>query len=126
MALLSATLIRIMRVATLVLVLSASQVAMAAPPTTCGAKDDYSRALCAYQHRNFAAAESGFKAIAEDHDNPKAIPAMYFLARSEMKQGRYDEASILFVRIYEVAPPFFREWNCEFLLGECRKALGKG
>jgi TolA-binding protein len=115
-----------MRVAALVFVLVASQVVMAAPPTTCGAKDDYSRALCAYQRRNFDAAESGFKAIAEDRDNPKSIPAMYFLARSEMKQGRYDEASVLFVRIYELAPPFFREWNCEFLLGECRKALGKG
>ncbi len=115
-----------MRAAVLLVVLVMSLPAMAAPPTTCGARDDYSKALCACQHRNFTAAESGFKAIAEDRDNPKAIPAMYFLARSEMKQGRYDEASVLFVRIYEVAPPFFREWNCEFLLGECRKALGKG
>ncbi len=115
-----------MRVAALVFLLASGQMTMAAAPTTCGGKDDYSRALCAYQRRNFAEAESGFKKIIEDRDNPKAIPSMYFLARSEMKQGRYDEASVLFVRIYEVSPPFFREWNCDFLLGECRKALGKG
>jgi len=98
----------------------------AAPPTTCGGTDDYARALCAYQHRNFALAEASFKTIADRADDPKAIPAVYFLARTAMKQGHYDEASTLFIRIYEQAPPFYREWNCDFLLGECRKALGKG
>jgi TolA-binding protein len=98
----------------------------AAPPSTCRGTDDYARALCAYQKRNFADAEAGFKAVAERADDPKAIPATYFLARTQMKQGRYDEASTLLIRIYETAPPFYREWNCDFLLGECRKALGKG
>ena len=98
----------------------------AAPPSTCSGTDDYARALCSYQKRNFADAEAAFKAISERADDPKAIPALYFLARTEMKQGRYDEASTLFIRIYETAPPFYREWNCDFLLGECRKALGKG
>jgi TolA-binding protein len=107
-------------------VLVAATTVSAGPPTTCGGTDDYARALCAYQKRNFADAEAGFKAVSERADDAKAIPATYFLARTWMKQGRYDEASTLFIRIYETAPPFYREWNCDFLLGECRKALGKG
>lgn len=107
-------------------VFAAAATLSAAPPSTCGGTDDYARALCAYQKRNFADAEAGFKAVAERAEDPKAIPATYFLARTWMKQGRYDEASTLFIRIYEAAPPFYREWNCDFLLGECRKAQGKG
>jgi TolA-binding protein len=100
--------------------------AAAAPPSTCGGTDVYTRALCAYQHRRFAEAEAELKTIAELPNDPKAIPAVYFLARTAMKQGHYDEASTYLYRIYEQAPSFYREWNCDFLLGECRKALGKG
>ena len=95
-------------------------------PTTCGLPDDYSRALCAYQHRNFAEAAAGFRAIVEKGEkDPKTIHAMYFLARTEMKQGRYDEAATIFVRIYELSAAFYAEWNCDYLLGECRRAMGK-
>jgi TolA-binding protein len=101
--------------------------AAAAPPTTCGATDDYGRALCAYQRRSFADAEAGFRAIAEkgEHD-PITIRSLYFLARTEMKMGRYDEASALLIRIYALDKPFYDGWSCDFLLGECRKAQGKG
>ncbi len=95
-------------------------------PTTCNLPDDYSRALCAYQHRNFAEAAAGFHAIVDKGEkDPKTIHAMYFLARTEMKQGRFDEAAPLFIRIYEMSPAFYGEWNGDFLLGECRKAMGK-
>jgi TolA-binding protein len=101
--------------------------ASAAPPSTCGGTDDYSRALCAYQHRSFGEAERAFRAIVDagTHD-PRTVKAMYFLARTLMKTGRYDEASKVLVRIYETDKPFYDDWECDFLLGECRKALGKG
>ena len=101
--------------------------AVGSPPTTCGVTDDYSAALCAYQHRNFGVAEKGFRAIAEAgaHD-PRTMKAMYFLARTFMKTGRFDEAAKLLVRIYQTDKPFYDDWQCDFLLGECRKAQGKG
>ena len=100
--------------------------AFAAPPTTCGANDNYGRALCAYQRRNFAEAEAGFRAIVEGGvAEAQTLHAMYFLARTEMKRGRFDEASTLLVRIYGLDKSFYDAWNCDFLLGECRRATGK-
>jgi TolA-binding protein len=100
--------------------------AQAAPPTTCGAAGDYERALCAYQKRSFAEAEAGFRAVAEREErDAQTIRATYFLARTLMKTGRYDEASALLVRIYSMDQAFYEGWNGDFLLGECRKALGK-
>jgi TolA-binding protein len=110
---------------TLLLLLVAT-IANANPPSTCGATDDYSKALCAYQRRAFTEAEAGFRGIVEKNEvDPVTIRAIYFLARTEMKRGRFDEAAPLFVRIYAMDPAFYASWNCEFLLGECRKAMGK-
>lgn len=100
--------------------------ATAAPPSTCGLQDRYSKALCAYQLRNFADAAASFGEIAAKKDDPAMLRATYFLARTEMKLGRFDEASTLLIRIYGISSSFYREWNCDFLLGECRKATGKG
>ncbi|HEY3056562.1 MAG TPA: tetratricopeptide repeat protein [Thermoanaerobaculia bacterium] len=101
--------------------------AAAAPPSTCGAADDYSRALCAYQHRNFGEAEKGFRAIVDAAARePRTVKAMYFLARTLMKTGRFEDASRVLIRIYETDKPFYDDWECDFLLGECRRALGKG
>lgn len=100
--------------------------ALGAPPSTCGEKDDYSAALCAYQHRQFATAEKGFRELAESESrHPQTIRAMYFLARTLMKTGRYDEASRTLIRIYDLDKPFYDAWSCDFLLGECRRAQGK-
>lgn len=100
--------------------------AFAAPPSTCRLDNDYARALCAYQKRSFAEAESGFRAIAErDARDAETIRATYFLARTFMKTGRFDEASALLIRIYSMDQAFYEAWNGDFLLGECRKALGK-
>ncbi|MGZ8867676.1 MAG: tetratricopeptide repeat protein [Thermoanaerobaculia bacterium] len=99
----------------------------AAPPTTCGQGDAYSQALCSYQQRQFPDAEARFRAIVDsDVVAPHTLKAMYFLARTLMKTGRFAEAANLFVRIYETDPPFYDAWNCDFLLGECRRAMGKG
>ena len=96
------------------------------PPTTCGGTSDYERALCAYQRRNFGEAEQRFRAIVEKEErDPRTIRSTYFLARTLMKTGRFDEASALLIRIYSLHKPFYDAWNCDFLLGECRKALGR-
>jgi len=100
--------------------------AWAAPPTTCALPGEYERALCAYQRRNFAEAEVAFRALAEREANdPQKLRATYFLARTLMKTGRFDEAAAIFIRIYTTDKAFYDTWNCDFLLGECRKALGK-
>jgi TolA-binding protein len=100
--------------------------ALAAPPTTCGGDDPYSAALCAYQQRNFGSAEKQFRAIVDaGAEEPQTVKAAYFLARTMMKTGRYAEASALYVRIYEMDKPFYAAWQCDWLLGECRRAMGK-
>ena len=101
--------------------------AAAAPPSTCGGSDDYSVALCAYQRRQFADAEKRFRAIADaGAENPETLRAYYFLARTLMKTGRFEEATAVFIRIYALDKPFYDAWSCDFLLGECRRAQGKG
>ena len=98
----------------------------AAPPTTCGATDDYGKALCLYQRRSFIEAEGAFRRIVEkDEKDPATIRAIYFLARTDMKLGRFEEAATLLVRIYSLDGAFYAGWNCDFLLGECRRAMGK-
>ena len=100
--------------------------AQAAPPTTCRMDGAYERALCAYQKRSFAEAEAGFRALAEREErDAHTIRATYFLARTLMKTGRFDEASAQLIRIYSMDQAFYETWNGDFLLGECRKALGK-
>lgn len=100
--------------------------ALAAPPSTCGGGGDYSRALCAYQRRQFAEAETLFRAIGESGArDPETTRATYFLARTLMKTGRYDEAAATLIRIYDMDKPFYDAWSCDFLLGECRRAQGK-
>jgi len=115
-----------MRCTLLLLTVTIAMGANAKPPSTCGATDDYSKALCAYQRRAFTEAEAGFRAIVEKNEvDPVTIRAIYFLARTEMKRGRFDEAGPLFVRIYAMDPAFYASWNCDFLLGECRRAMGR-
>src|SRR5260221_2272459 len=70
----------------LILALLAVTAANAAPPTTCGAQDEYGRALCAYQQRRFADADVGFRRIVEKNEPvPQTLRSIYFLARTEMK-----------------------------------------
>jgi TolA-binding protein len=110
----------------LVILALVAQAALAAPPTTCGLTGDYEQALCAYQRREFASAERLFRVIVErDAKDAQTIRSMYFLARTLMKTGRFDEAHALLIRIYSLDPAFYDTWNGDFLLGECRKALGK-
>lgn len=111
----------------LILLALLTTTALAAPsPTTCGQAGEYERSLCAYQRRNFADAEAGFRAIVDAAEkDPQTVRATYFLARTLMKTGRFDEASALLIRIYSLDKSFYDGWNCDYLLGECRKALGR-
>ena len=94
----------------------------AAPPTTCGATDDYGKALCAYQRRNFAAAEAGFRAIVERGlEDPQTLHATYFLARTEMKRGRFDQASALLIRIHALDKASMRRGRATF----CSASAGR-
>ena len=115
-----------MRRLAILALLALSTAAAAAPATTCGSADDYGKALCAYQRRSFIEAEAGFRAIADKNDpDPVTIRAVYFLARTEMKLGRFEEAEEQLIRIYSMSKAFYDEWGCDFLLGECRRARGK-
>ena len=118
--------VNLSRYAARIALLLVTTAATAAPPTTCGAADDYGKALCAYQRRNFAEAEAQFRAIVEkDEPDSVTIRAEYFLARTEMKLGRFEEAETLFIRIYSMSKAFYDEWGCDYLLGVCRGARGK-
>lgn len=117
-----------MRLALILALLAALfvSIAAAAPPSTCGGTTDYERALCSYQHRNFGDAEKAFRAIADANEQtPETIRSLYFLARTLMKSGRFDEASQVLIKIYALDKPFYDAWSCDYLLGECRRAAGR-
>jgi TolA-binding protein len=93
---------------------------------SCSSGDAYTQALCSFTQHDYNTASQRFEAIVGRGETvPETIKSIYFLARTDMKMGRWTEASSLLTRIYSIAPGFYREWNCDFLLGQCRRALGK-
>lgn len=101
--------------------------AMAAQGQSLCEGNDYRRGLCAYRAGDFAQAQELFRKVAEaGAAEPETIKARYFLARALMKQRKWQPASEQFIRIYGLSRSFYHEWNCDFLLGECRRALGLG
>ncbi|HVT03110.1 MAG TPA: tetratricopeptide repeat protein [Thermoanaerobaculia bacterium] len=96
-------------------------------PPRCQGSDSYEYGLCRYHGGNFEDAERVFRRFLEHTEpSPQAIRARYFLARAEMKQRKWSEASAEWIRIFELDAGFYREWSCDFLLGECRRELGQG
>ncbi len=111
--------------AALLLLASFGGVTVPAVPS-CDLEGEYPAALCAYQARDFARAEQLFRnVIARDQRAPATIRSLYFLGRILMKDGRHDEASSVFIRIHQLDRVFYGEWNCDFLLGLSRAALGR-
>ena len=100
--------------------------ASAARGAGCSQESDYARAVCLYRAGSFAEAEPLFAASAAAVASPETIKAEYFLARCRMKLGRFSDAAQGLMKIYSLDPSFYREWSCDFLLGECRKAMGLG
>lgn len=85
---------------------------------------EYERALCAYYDDRFDEAVPLLRAIAGGEASPTAIRARYFLARSLMAQAEWEEAGRELIRIFGQDPGFYREWGCDFLLGETRRRRG--
>lgn len=99
----------------------------AADARVCPAEGDYGRALCQFHRGEYSAAEASFAALAAAEDpSPTLIRSMYFLARTKMALKKFDEAESHLIRIYVNDPGFYQEWGCDFLLGESRRAQGKG
>ncbi|MEO8217327.1 MAG: tetratricopeptide repeat protein [Acidobacteriota bacterium] len=86
----------------------------------------YREALSAYTSGDFARAAPLFQAIVTgDEKDPLTLKSRYFLARSCMHLKRWTEASSDLIAIYAISPSFFSEWSCDYLLGECRQAMGR-
>lgn len=93
----------------------------------CPDGSDYGRALCAFHRGDLAAAEATFGTLAAGEEaSPTLIRSMYFLARTKMGLKKFAEAEAELIRIYTADPGFYKEWGCDFLLGESRRAQGKG
>jgi TolA-binding protein len=115
------------RVAVIVAFLVITSSAALRAASTCDSGHDYSDALCSYRRGDFPTALQRFRTIVQRNEpSPETMKSMYFLARTEMRLQRWDEAQTLFIRIYSLDPPFYRAWNCDFLLGEARHGAGKG
>ena len=90
----------------------------------CPQRADYDRAVCLYRTGNLAAASSEFERVSERIEPaPETIRSMYFLARIRMKEGEWQEANDMLIEIWKRSPVFYRSWSCDYLLGECRRAL---
>ena len=90
-----------------------------------GTASSYAAALCFYHQGDLAEAYAAFTTIVEaDEPRPETLKSRYFLARTLMKQRRWDEASAELIKIYSISAAFYEEWSCDFLLGEARRALG--
>lgn len=86
---------------------------------------EYPRALCLYRAGRWGDAEKAFAAIVRaDRKEPETLKSRYFLARSLMRQKKWNEASEELRRIYSISPAFYQQWSCDFLLGETRRAMG--
>ena len=92
-----------------------------------GQTASYAEGLAAYRRGDYEAAETTLRAVIEaDEKSTATLKAAYFLARSLMKQKKFDQAATLFINIHRTSPAFYREWSCDYLLGVCREATGKG
>lgn len=113
-------------IVSLALVLIWTSESMAADVSAvCGAADSYGASLCRYHRGELEAAAEGFAEVVEAGEpRPETIRALYFLARTRMRQKRFDEAAEHLIKIYSLYPAFYKEWGCDFLLGVCRRAQG--
>lgn len=93
----------------------------------CPTSGDYAEGLCRYRTGDYERAEKLFAAVVERGElAPETIKAEYFLARTRMRLKKFDDAAKGLMRIYSLDQAFYKEWSCDFLLGECRRALGLG
>lgn len=87
----------------------------------------YERGLCLYAGGELPLAEAELSRVVEDdRSEPETLKALYFLARTKMRMGEWEEASRLWIRLFNQSPAFYRAWNGDYLLGECRRKSGLG
>lgn len=104
---------------------ASTQVVRPARSSQCNAADRYAQGLCLYAAGEYDQAAGLFRELADSEvESPRAVRAMYFLARTQMKRKQWSDASGTLIRIYSLAPAFYKEWNCDFLLGEARRGMG--
>lgn len=85
----------------------------------------YARGLCLYSNENWIEADAELSRVVEaGRAERETLKAMYFLARTKMQMKQWDQASQLWVRLFSLSPAFYREWNGDYLLGECRRNRG--
>lgn len=83
----------------------------------------YERGVCWYGMGELERAARDFAAVVEEgREDHETLKAIYFLARTRMRAEDWSDASRLWIRLFELSPSFYREWNGDFLLGECRRA----
>jgi TolA-binding protein len=86
---------------------------------------DYREGLAAYHRGDLDQAEKLFRSIVErKRKEAMTVKSQYFLARTLMKLKRWQDASSVLIGIHSTSPIFYREWACDYLLGECRRAQG--
>lgn len=86
---------------------------------------EYAAGLCFYLAGALEDAGAIFERIVKaDVPSPETLKSRYFLARTRMKQKRWNDASEEWIKIYSLSPAFYEEWSCDFLLGESRRAMG--
>ena len=90
------------------------------------ASETYSEAVRLYGKGKYEESGRLFSSLVEaGNRDPETLKSHYFLARVLMKRRRWEEASSALIAIHKISPGFYREWSCDFLLGVCRRALGK-
>lgn len=87
----------------------------------CDEKEGYAKGVCLYSTGDPGSAIGVLdEVIAAGNSGPLEPKAMYFKGRSLMKLERWEEAQRVWIELFSVSPPFYRLWNCDYLLGVSR------
>lgn len=85
----------------------------------------YEAGLCLYAEGRWEEAEAALDAAFDPAEHaPETLKALYFLGRTKMRLEKWQEASEIWIRLFQLSPAFYRQWNGDFLLGMCRRNLG--
>jgi tetratricopeptide (TPR) repeat protein len=90
-------------------------------------EEGYEAGVCLFAEGRWGEAEAVLEAVFDPAEHaPQTLKALYFLGRAKMKLAKWEEASEIWIRLFQLSPAFYRQWNGDFLLGECRLHLGMG
>jgi tetratricopeptide (TPR) repeat protein len=110
---------------TVVAVFLTSMIALGQSATAACPEEGYEAGLCLYSEGRWEEAEAALEAAFDPAEKrPETLKALYFLGRTKMRLGGWQEASDIWIRLFHLSPAFYRQWNGDFLLGTCRRNLG--